>query len=296
MLGETLKTLAPLAHGKGLELAYDVSEEVPDELVGDRGRLGQVVLNLVGNAIEFTESGDVVVLVREEPGTAGGTTLRMTVRDTGIGIPPEKQAVIFRAFEQADGSTTRRYGGTGLGLAISRRLAEMMGGRIWVESTVGEGSAFHVTLRLTRATAPVSRPVPREALRGLPVLVVDDNDTNRRFLRGLLTSWGMQPSVSDGAMTALAALRSARLTGEPFGLVLLDGHMPGVDGFALVELMRDDPTFADLTIMLLTSDLGSGDLKRCRDLGIARHLVKPILPSELLDAVLRTLGERPGAS
>ena len=292
-LGETLKTIAPLAHRKGLELAYHVAPAVPEDLVGDPGRLGQVLLNLVGNGIKFTERGEVAIFVDVEAETPGQVTLRISVRDTGIGIAPEKLQMIFDPFTQAHASTIRLYGGTGLGLAISRRLVELMGGRIWGESEVGQGSTFHFTARLERAKDQVAKQVPASPhmLQGLPVLVADDNETNRRFLQTVLSSWGMQPTVVDGGRAALAVLERARGSGAPFRLVLLDGRMPDLDGFAVAERIRNEPTLAGLTIMLLTSDLISGDLVRCRVLGVTRHLVKPITPSDLMDAILLSLGE-----
>ena len=294
MLAETLKTVAPLAHGKGLELAYEVHSEVPDDLVGDTGRLGQIVLNLVGNAIKFTERGEVAVRVQAESVAADAVTLRIAVQDTGIGIPPDKCELIFDAFAQADTSTTRRFGGTGLGLAISRRLVEQMRGRIWLESEVGRGSTLLFTVVLPRATEPVARPIsaPLDALRGLPVLAVDDNATNRRLLEAVLDSWGVAATiVADGA-SALAAIERARAAGTAFRVVLLDARMPELDGFAVAERIRRDAALADTTVMLLTSDVLKGDLARCRELGIARHLVKPITPSDLLIALLRALGQK----
>jgi len=291
VVGQALKTLGPLAHGKGLELAYDVEPAVPDELLGDAGRLRQILLNLVGNAIKFTERGAVVVHVEPEAAADGDVMLHLAVRDTGIGIAPDKHRLIFGAFEQADGSTTRRYGGTGLGLAISRRLAEQMGGRLWLESEPGQGSTFHVTVAMTRAPAPVP---PRaaaalERLAGRRVLVADDHDINRRFLHGLLAAWGLIPTAVPSAATALTTLRAAAATGRPFHLLLLDAHMPDGTGFSVLEREREDPGLAGRTIMLLSSDLGSRDPQHCRDLGIAQHLVKPVTPSELLEAILHTL-------
>jgi len=294
MLAETLKTVAPLAHGKGLELAYEVHPDVPDDLVGDTGRLGQVLLNLVGNAIKFTERGEVAVRVHAETVTADAVTLRVAVQDTGIGIAPDQCELIFDAFAQADTSTTRRFGGTGLGLAISRRLVEQMRGRIWLESEVGRGSTFLFTVLLPRASEPVARQIsaPLDALRGLPVLAVDDNATNRRLLEAVLDSWGVAATiVADGA-SALAALERARAAGAAFRVVLLDARMPDLDGFAVAERIRRDAAMADVTVMLLTSDVLKGDLARCRELGIARHLVKPITPSDLLVALLRALGQK----
>ncbi|PYN40663.1 MAG: hypothetical protein DMD95_21215, partial [Candidatus Rokuibacteriota bacterium] len=292
-LAKTIKTLGPLAHAKELELAYEIRPDVPDDLVGDTGRLGQVLLNLVGNAIKFTEQGEVAVRVDAEAVTPDTATLRVAVQDTGIGIAADKRGLIFDAFAQADASTTRRFGGTGLGLAISRRLVERMGGRIWLDSELGSGSTFHFTVLLERARAPVPKQVaaPSHALHGLPVLAADDNATNRRLLEAMLTAWGVAPTIVADGRSALAALEQARAAGRTFHLVLLDARMPDVDGFAVAERIRQEPALAGLTVMLLTSDVMNGDLARCRTLGIARHLVKPFTPSELLDAVLLALGQ-----
>jgi two-component system sensor histidine kinase/response regulator len=296
-LGEMLKTLAPLAHAKGLELVYEIRPDVPDDLVGDTGRIGQIVLNLVGNAIKFTERGEVAVRVDTEAVTAETVTLNVSVQDTGIGIPDDKSRLIFDAFAQADASTTRRFGGTGLGLAISRRLVERMSGRIWLESEVGRGSTFHFTVELQRAEQPVPKRIaaPPRALRGLPVLAADDNATNRRLLEATLTSWGVAATIVADGRSALAALEQARASGRMFRLVLLDARMPDLDGFAVAERIRQEPGLAGATVMLLTSDVMSGDLARCRQLGVARHLVKPLTPSELLNAVLLALGPSPEA-
>ncbi len=293
-LAETLKTVAPLAHGKGLELAYEVRPDIPDDLVGDTGRIAQVVLNLVGNAIKFTERGEVAVRVDAEAIATDAVELRVAVQDTGIGIPPDKCDLIFDAFAQADASTTRRFGGTGLGLAICRRLVEQMHGRIWLESEVGRGSTFLFTVLLPRATEPVARQMPAslDTLRGLPVLAVDDNATNRRLLEAVLGSWGVAATIVADGEAALAALEQARAAGTAFRVVLLDARMPGLDGFEVAARIRRDPAVADVTVMLLTSDVLSGDLARCRELGIARHLVKPITPSDLLFALLRSLGQK----
>src|SRR5206468_148352 len=262
-------------------------------LVGDTGRIGQILVNLVGNAIKFTERGEVAVRVDAEAVTADRVTLRLSVQDTGIGIAAEKSRLIFDAFAQADASTTRRFGGTGLGLAISRRLVERMGGRIWLDSELGSGSTFHFTVLLERARAPVPKQVaaPSHALHGLPVLAADDNATNRRLLEAMLTAWGVAPTIVADGRSALAALEQARAAGRTFHLVLLDARMPDVDGFAVAERIRQEPALAGLTVMLLTSDVMSGDLARCRTLGVARHLVKPFTPSELLNAVLLALGQ-----
>src|SRR5712692_1674797 len=293
-LGEMLKPLAIRAHKKGLELSCDVPADTPDSLLGDPGRLRQVIVNLVGNAIKFTERGEVVVRVEVESQSSGTIRLHFVVSDTGIGISPEKQKQVFEPFEQADGSMSRRHGGTGLGLAISKRLVETMGGRIWVESEPGHGSAFHFTVPLGLAKSGGAEVPLLEArfLENLPVLVVDDNVTNRRILREMLASRRMAPSVEDGGHAALAAMRRARDAGRPFPLVLLDAQMPGMDGFAVAERIKGDPKLAGATIMMLTSDRQHGDARRCRALGVAVTLTKPITQSELFDGIVAALGFR----
>jgi CheY-like chemotaxis protein/HPt (histidine-containing phosphotransfer) domain-containing protein len=294
LLGDTLHTLALQAHQKGLELVCHITPDVPDALVGDGGRLRQVLVNLVGNAVKFTEQGEIVVQVGRDPAGAD-VGLHFAVTDTGIGIPPDKQAVIFDSFAQADTSTTRRYGGTGLGLAISSRLVEMMGGRIWVESTPGAGSTFHFTARFgTGADQTKPQAVPELArLQGLPVLVVDDNASNRRILEEVLGNWQMRPTAVDGGRRALEVLEEAAGRGEPYPLVLLDAHMPDLDGFALVEEIRRRPQLARAAILMLSSADPQGDAVRCRELGVARYLVKPIKQSALRGAILEALGVRP---
>jgi signal transduction histidine kinase/DNA-binding response OmpR family regulator len=313
-LGDTMKVLALRAQQKGLELACRIAPDAPDALLGDPGRLRQVIVNLAGNAIKFTEAGEVVVEVKlatdehrftqtaeRRPGAPESSepirvhpcssvaNLHFSVRDTGIGIPADKLRAIFEPFTQADSSTTRRYGGTGLGLTISRQLVELMGGRLWVESAPGRGSTFHFTARFGRSAAPARRPAAGADLRGLPALVVDDNATNRRILREVLTNWGMRPREADGGEAALAALEEAAAAGEPFALVLLDGHMPGMDGFGLAGRIRRRPEFAGVTLVLLTSAGRPGDAERCRELGIGAYLMKPVKQSELLATVLTAL-------
>ncbi|QDU21319.1 hybrid sensor histidine kinase/response regulator [Urbifossiella limnaea] len=303
-LDDTVATLAARAHKKGLELADHVAPEVPSALAGDPHRLRQVVVNLIGNAIKFTEAGEVVLDVSrwqddDGPDAPGGVVLHFAVRDTGIGITADQQAKLFRAFAQADTSTTRRYGGTGLGLAISARLVEMMGGRVWLESEVGRGSTFHFTVRFAPARGPVADPAPADpaSFRGLSVLVVDDNATNRLILREMLTKWGMRPTVADGGPAALAALEAAR---EPFALVLLDAMMPGMDGFDLAERIQRTPAVAGATLMMLSSAGLREDTARCRALGLAAYLTKPVRQSTLLDAIMTALGvegaARPGTT
>jgi two-component system sensor histidine kinase/response regulator len=289
-LGETMKALSFRAHQKGLELVYDVQPDVPEGLVGDPTRIRQIAVNLVGNAIKFTERGEVVITVEQapaEPYDDGTVFLHFAVRDTGVGVPADKQQKIFEAFSQADGSMARKYGGTGLGLAICVRLVERMGGRIWLESEPGKGSTFHFTARLAMPKTSPARPaaLPPEQLRDLSVLVADDNYTNRVVLQGLLTRWGMKPTAVEGGKAALEALRIAKSMGYSFPLVLLDGQMPQMDGFTAAEQIQRNPDLVGATIMMLTSSGHLGDAARCRQLGISAYLVKPIRPAELLDAI-----------
>jgi PAS domain S-box-containing protein len=289
-LGDTMKALSFRAHQKGLELIYDVQPDVPEGLIGDPTRLRQIAVNLVGNAIKFTEHGEVVVSVEQEPGEPpkdDSVRLHFAVRDTGVGIPANKQNKVFEPFSQVDGSMARKYGGTGLGLTICARLVEKMGGRIWVESQPGKGSTFRFTARLGVPKTSSSRPIrlPPEQLRDLSVLVVDDNSTNRRVLHGLLTRWGMKPTTVEGGKAALQALEIAKSTGNSFPLVLLDGQMPEMDGFTVAEQIHRNVDLAGATIMMLTSAGHLGDVARCRELGISAYLVKPILPDELQNAI-----------
>ena len=299
-LENTMKANAVQARQKELELTCHVQEEVPEALVGDPGRLRQVLANLVGNAIKFTELGKVVVQVEKESQTADEVLLHFAVLDTGIGIPREKQATIFDAFTQADGSTTRKYGGTGLGLTISQRLVEIMGGRLWVESEMGQGSTFHFTARFGLQKASAKRTLPLEpvSLRGLRVLVVDENATNRQALEALLRHWHMQPVVVEGGRAALAAMRQAQQAGEPFSLVLLDAQMSEMNGFELAEQIEVEAqkgaALQQETKMILLSSMGRrGDAVHCRELGIAAYLTKPIKPSDLLEAVVKVLASPP---
>jgi len=262
---------------------------------GDSSRLRQIVINLVGNAIKFTDSGEIAVKVQVETREGADCVCRFTVADTGVGIPEDKRELIFKPFSQADTSTTRKYGGTGLGLTISTRLVQMMGGKIWVESEVGRGSQFHFTLRLGAADAKeikVGTVAPPELLRDVKVLVVDDNRTNRRILEGMLLRWHMKPTSVDCAAAALAQLSAALQAGEPYPLILTDMHMPEMDGFAFIEQIRRRPELSAATIMMLTSAGHRGDAARCQDLGVSAYLLKPIRQSELREAVARVLGAR----
>ncbi len=292
-LEETLQILALRAHAKGLELACRIAPGVPDGLVGDSGRLRQILINLAGNAIKFTEHGEVVVAAELAQADGGEAVLHFSVADTGIGIPPGKLAAIFEPFEQADGSTTRRFGGTGLGLTISSKLVGLMGGRLWVESEAGRGSVFHFTARFRlqpeeRSQGPKPKP-PR--LEGRSVLVVDDNATNRLILTELLTEWGMRPLAVDGGTHALEALRSAASRGEPFDVALLDGMMPEMDGFSLAARIRAEPGIARVPLLLLTSASPAADGGRIRSLGFAACLVKPLRQWELIESLMRALAD-----
>jgi two-component system sensor histidine kinase/response regulator len=291
-LGETMKGLGIRAHQKMLELVYEVEPDVPESVLGDPGRIRQILVNLVGNAIKFTERGEILVTAKVESEGGEQVGVHFTVKDTGVGIPAEKQGKVFEAFSQADGSMARRYGGTGLGLTICVRLVEMMGGRIWVESEVGNGSAFQFVITLGVQSESTARKlaVPPERLRNLHALIVDDNSTNRRVLQGMLSRWGMRPTAVDSGKTALQAMEIAKSTGHPFPLILLDGQMPEMDGFTLAENIQNDPELAGATIMMLTSAGHLGDAERCRKLGIAGYLVKPVRQSELLDAICHLLG------
>jgi signal transduction histidine kinase/DNA-binding response OmpR family regulator/streptogramin lyase len=288
----TLKSLALRAAEKGLELNCAIDPGVPEYVVGDPGRLRQILLNLLGNAVKFTSRGEVNLRVRVDAVEGRAARLHFCVEDTGIGIPADKQAQIFESFTQADGSTARRYGGTGLGLTISRQLVHLMGGRIWVESEPGRGSAFHFTAELDTTQAPACRPpADVSALRGLRVLVVDDNLTNRRILEGMLHGWGARPSLAESGHDALIRLDEARAGSDPFLLVVSDVNMPGMDGFEFVGEIRRNPALAGLTVVLLTSAGQRGDARRCADLGVSAYLTKPAGADELVNALLRVVGD-----
>ncbi|MBM4092225.1 MAG: response regulator, partial [Planctomycetes bacterium] len=291
-LGDTLKSLAVRAHAKGLELACEIRSGVPEWLVGDIGRLRQVVVNLVGNAIKFTETGEVLLAVDCDEPVGDAVLLRCSVSDSGIGIPGDKIDSIFNAFEQADNSTTRRFGGTGLGLAICSRLVEAMDGKIWVESAMGQGSTFRFTARLGVSASGPEPVAPRRrvVVEGTRVLVVDDNATNRRILFEMLTNWRMEPTVVAGVSDALLCLREAHELKRPFGLVLTDANMPVMDGFALAERIKQDRELGSTLIMMLTSGGRPGDVTRCEELGVSAYLLKPVKQSELFDAIALALG------
>lgn len=292
MLRETMKSLAVRAHQKRLELLLHVASDAPDRLLGDPGRLRQVIVNLVGNAIKFTSSGEIEVGVLCMPDAPQGCArLQFSVRDTGIGIPRDKFQTIFESFSQADASTTRRYGGTGLGLTISSQLVQLMGGQIGLDSIVGRGSLFHFTLDMPMLSgSPLADYQHTGRIAGMSVLIADDNATNRRLLQEMLHNWKMLPTVAANGQEALAELERANAAGQPYALALLDLQMPDMDGFELIERIRQHPEYLVKTLMMLTSEGQRGHAARCRELGVAAYLMKPVAQSELLDAIMTALG------
>ncbi len=291
-ISDMLSTLATNAHKKGLELAYHISNDTPDKIIGDPGRLRQILLNIVNNAIKFTSKGEVVVSINVKQKTKDSICLLFTITDTGIGIPKTKQQTIFNAFAQVDSSTTRRFGGTGLGLAISSQLVKLMKGDIWVESKIHKGSSFHFTvwfkLQRTRQKKITQGKVKR--LKDLSVLIVDDNATNRIILQEILSNWNMKPSGAKDGKSALAAMKKAEKKGEPFQLIIIDSLMPEMDGFSLAEQIKKDPNIAKSTIIMLTSSGIRGEATQCQKMGISAYLMKPVKQSDLLDAIMLTLG------
>ena len=287
LVTDTLRGFALAAHSKGLELAYDIRPSVGESVIGDPHRLRQVLLNIVANAIKFTERGEVVVLVDRDP-ERGPDMLHFLVRDTGIGIPPDKKEAIFEAFSQADSSQTRKYGGTGLGLAISGQLARLMGGEIWVESHVGQGSEFHTVIPLPSGK-PTKLAVPA-MLQGVTALVVDDNLTNRKIVAGIMSQFGMKVDSVESALRGLSALEAAANSADAYKLVLIDGEMPDMDGFQLAETIQNNPRLAGATVVMLTCGRRQPkQIARCKELGIQAYLIKPIRRSELLGVVVRVL-------
>jgi two-component system, sensor histidine kinase and response regulator len=291
LMGESMKVMAFRAHQKNLELVYDLAGDVPAALCGDPFRLRQVLTNLVGNAVKFTERGEISITVQQEQVKEDCVTLHFLVRDTGVGISEDRLASIFQEFTQADNSTTRKYGGTGLGLTISERIVGLMGGRIWVDSSPGLGSTFHFTAVFKIGAAkPVSDDASPELLRNMSALIVDDNETNRKVLDRILRTWTMQPTCVADGVNALAEMELACAKNTPFKLVIIDGHMPGMDGFELVARIRQDPRMVGSMVMMLTSSEQRGDTDRCRELGISAYLIKPIRRQDLLKSVLHALG------
>ena len=303
-VGDAAKLLALRASEKGIELACHVAPDVPMAVVGDAGRLRQIVLNVLGNAVKFTNRGEVVLDVRTEAILDDEVTLRFAVSDTGVGIPADQQEEIFGAFTQADASTTRRFGGTGLGLAIARHLVDLMQGRIWVESEVGRGSTFYFTTVFGRPaeSRAARRPRQQKAPDGLRVLVVDDNATNRRILEEMLVNWRMKPTTTADAASALDALRRGVADKRRFDVVVSDCHMPDVDGFMLARRIQREPRLRRTPIVMLTSAGRPEEVTRCRRLGLAAYLVKPVKQSDLLDTFVTLFGasarrpRRPGSA
>jgi signal transduction histidine kinase/CheY-like chemotaxis protein len=293
-MDDTIRLVAHKAHVKGLELVCSVSEDISDRLIGDPGRLRQIIVNLTSNAIKFTESGEVVLSVERESVDEDTEIVHFAVADTGIGIPADKLTSVFDSFTQADTSTTRRFGGTGLGLTISSQLTQLMGGRIWVESVPGAGSTFHVSIpfKVVRTAAVPAVMPDRSLLRDARVLVVDDNRTNRRILDVMLRGWGMIPTLVDSGAAGLAALTEAQTNDRPFTLVLLDFQMPGMDGFEFAERIHARPELSANTVMMLSSVGQRGDGVRCRELGIAAYLTKPVRQSLLVETMCAVLANK----
>ena len=290
-VGQTVKTLSVRAAEKNLELACRIDPELPDTLEGDPGRLRQILVNLVGNAIKFTDEGEVVIDVTQKSQKDGRVGLHFSVRDTGIGIPPDKQAKIFEAFGQADASTTRQFGGTGLGLAISSQLVEMMNGQFWVDSEPGEGSTFNFTAEFgVLPEAERTKPAEVSALAGMQVLIVDDNQTNRRIFEEMLKIWGIRPVSAEHPHKGLEELSNAAAANEPFELILLDFMMPDLDGFGFAKRVRADAQIPQPKIIMVSSGPQAGHVDKCHELEIARYMTKPVVQSELLNTLLRISG------
>jgi two-component system, sensor histidine kinase and response regulator len=290
-IADTMSSMAPQAWAKGLELAYHVNSAISDALIGDPGRLRQILINLVGNAIKFSDSGEIVLHVELECQAEKESALHFVVSDTGMGIPLEKHEGVFKPFEQVDNSSTRKHSGTGLGLAIVSQLVEMMQGRIWLESEIGKGSKFHFSARFGNAEPAESSLacIYPASLRDVPILIIDDNATNRRILEEILSGWNMAPKSADNAASALSALEFALEVGKPFPLVLVDYMMPGMDGFELSHLIRQHPELSQTRIIMLSSAGHLGDAEKCAALGIAGYLRKPVRQSDLLNAVFSAL-------
>gem|GEM_PF-644710 len=299
-LNEAMKTLAIPAYRKGLELIYEVHPDVPDGLIGDVGRLRQIIVNLIGNAIKFTAAGEVILRIALHQGAhcqslssahepINRCELHVLVTDTGIGIPAAQQRAIFEPFVQADGSMTRHYGGTGLGLSIAAQLVALMGGRIWVESTVGTGSTFHCTVPF--GVQPGQSPAlpVSAALYGVKVLVVDDHTTQRHLLQSLLGSWSMRPTLVESSLAALEALRHAERMEQPFAVVILDAHLPCQESFAVALWLRQQPALATTPLIVLTAATQGGDRQHWQELHGAACVTKPIAPAELWEAMHQVL-------
>jgi len=291
VLDKTLEIMAIRAHEKGLELALRIAPDVPRALVGDPARLRQVLINLIGNAIKFTDKGEVIVRVECDPENGSPGALRFAVCDTGIGIPEDARELIFAPYSQVDTSTTRKFGGTGLGLTISWRVVELMKGRIWTEGSIGTGSTFYFTAQFAVSDKPrvavVSRPIDLSTVK---LLIIDDNRTNRLILSEMLSRWGAVVTEAEGGQQGVAELLRAKQAGAPYSLVLLDRRMPGFDGFQVAEAIHKQPAMVGTTVLMLTSENRAGDIARGRALGVSAYLVKPVKQAELLEAIQEVRG------
>jgi CheY-like chemotaxis protein/nitrogen-specific signal transduction histidine kinase len=287
VVADTVRSLAIRAHQKGLEMVCDIAPDVPAAVVGDPGRLRQVIANLVGNAIKFTSEGHVLLSMDVESVDGDAVVIHTQVIDTGVGVPADKQQIVFEPFRQADGSTTRHYGGTGLGLAITSSLVQLMGGRVWLDSVPGNGSTFHFTVRYGIG---VTVPEPEQvSLSGVTVLVVDDTLINRRYFEKTLRRWRMKPTIVDSGPAALDLIASAAGAQNPFRLVLLDANMPGMDGFEVAERLQRMPEAAGTVVMMLSSSGQYNDSARCQGLGMASYMVKPVATADLLKGIVQAL-------
>jgi two-component system sensor histidine kinase/response regulator len=289
LVEKTTEILSIRAHGKKLELLTTLASNLPPYMIGDPGRLRQVLINLIGNAIKFTEQGEIIVRVACDPQGSQRGHLLFSVSDTGVGIPQEKLTSIFEKFTQADSSTTRKYGGTGLGLAISKKIVELMGGSIWVESEEGKGSTFYFTVKLTATDKPPALADLQVSLDQMRVLIVDDNQTNRLILKEMLGKYNAHLTEADNGYDGLKLLKQAQSEGHPYKLLIVDNHMPGMNGFDMVSHMGEFVQ-KDTTIMMLTSDDQTGNIQRCKELGLASYLVKPVKKSRLMKAISSALG------
>ncbi len=290
-VGKAMKLFALKADEKGLELAVRIAPNTPHRLIGDPGRLRQIIVNFVGNAIKFTEAGEVVVEVQPERVSADSVKLCFSVRDTGIGIPEDKQTHVFNAFAQVDTSTTRRFGGTGLGLTISARLIEMMGGQVSLQSQPGVGTTFHFQIHLAVAADQTPRqPTELSQLKGTRVLVVDDNSTNRRILKEILTQWKLPAAEASDGQQALKACAEAERKNRPYQLILLDFHMPHMDGLQFAAELSRSAAKTPCKIVMLSSSVSGLEPAKLRQVGIARFLTKPVIANELLDVLLDLMG------
>jgi CheY-like chemotaxis protein len=285
--------MALQAHRKNVELIVNIMPDVPNNLQGDQQRLRQILINLIGNAIKFTEKGEVTLTLEKDEVVSSDQeyAIKFSVRDTGIGIPQDKLQLIFERFSQADSSVTRKFGGTGLGLAISKKLVELMGGQIQVESKVGKGSNFLFTLKF--ALQKGDKKKTQESvidMKGLKVLVVDDNSTNRLIINRTIITWGAAVTEAFDGKDAIKELRRLiRTKGEPYKLIIIDRHMPGMDGFELAEYIKNDPRLSSSVMIMMTSDSFNIDLARVNKLGIAGYLLKPVKRSDLRDIIIKAL-------